>query len=95
MSIILKMLIFGQIKIDQSFVRDIAVDNSDEIIVQTIIKMGQTLGIAPQLKRGQALSASSPSFSSCKGKQPVTRGIKISGCRLCTTFRNDISSEFL
>jgi diguanylate cyclase (GGDEF)-like protein/PAS domain S-box-containing protein len=41
----LKKLPLSQIKIDQSFVRDIAVDKNDEIIAQTIIKMGQTLGL--------------------------------------------------
>jgi diguanylate cyclase (GGDEF)-like protein/PAS domain S-box-containing protein len=41
----LKKLPLSQIKIDQSFVRDIAVDKHDEIIAQTIIKMGQTLGL--------------------------------------------------
>jgi len=41
----LKKLPLNQIKIDQSFVRDIAVDKNDEVIIQTIIKMGQTLGL--------------------------------------------------
>jgi diguanylate cyclase (GGDEF)-like protein/PAS domain S-box-containing protein len=41
----LKKLPLSQIKIDQSFVRDIANDKNDEIIAQTIIKMGQTLGL--------------------------------------------------
>ncbi|MEI7590836.1 MAG: EAL domain-containing protein, partial [Deltaproteobacteria bacterium] len=34
-----------QLKIDQSFVRDIATDNSDRVIVHTIITMAQSLGI--------------------------------------------------
>ena len=41
----LKLLPLDQIKIDQSFVRDITTDANDATIVQTIIAMGEALGL--------------------------------------------------
>ena len=41
----LKLLPLNQIKIDQSFVRDIVVDKSDAVIVKTIIDMSKNFGL--------------------------------------------------
>lgn len=42
----LKKLPLNQLKIDRSFVQDLGRDRSDEAIVQTIIRMSETMGLA-------------------------------------------------
>jgi EAL domain-containing protein (putative c-di-GMP-specific phosphodiesterase class I) len=41
----LKKLPLDQLKIDQSFIRDILIDQDDAVIVKTIITMAKNLGI--------------------------------------------------
>jgi EAL domain-containing protein (putative c-di-GMP-specific phosphodiesterase class I) len=41
----LKSLPINQIKIDQTFVRDICIDQNDAVIVETIILMASSLGL--------------------------------------------------
>jgi EAL domain-containing protein (putative c-di-GMP-specific phosphodiesterase class I) len=41
----LRRLPLYQLKIDQSFVRDVAIDNSDQVIIRTIIAMAHMLNL--------------------------------------------------
>ena len=42
----LKRLPMNQLKIDQSFVRDVLIDNDDAVIARTIVALGHNLGMS-------------------------------------------------
>ena len=74
----LKRLPLDQIKIDQSFVRDISVDSSDKAIVDTIIIMANNLnleiiaeGVATEKQRGLLLDSGCVNFQGYLFGRPV------------------------
>jgi len=78
----LKRLPFDQVKIDQSFVRDIVTDPSDKAIVKTIIAIAHTLDldvIAEGVETGQQLkilqSMGCTNFQGYLFSKPVTLGM--------------------
>ena len=74
----LKRLPLDQIKIDQSFVRDIVIDDSDKAIVRTIIAMAQSLnlnviaeGVETAAHRQQLLAMGCHNFQGYLFSKPV------------------------
>ena len=74
----LKRLPLNQLKIDQSFVKDIAIDRDDKAIVNTIIAMAHSMGIdviaegvETEEQRQQLMSSNCTYFQGYLFSQPV------------------------